>query len=266
MTKKSLFISNLGWDHFDTDKVLNLLVKNNFKGIDIAPIRLDNNWSKVERKSKKLQKKLDFFRLRVNAIQGIFYKTNFNLFKPDQFKINNHLKKIIKIAKIFKCKKIIIGSSRFRDNKNLSKIKSDIIFVNFFKKISTLLKKEKISICIETIPSNYGEKYLHNIDHLTNLIKKIKSPWVKINFDSSLFHFKKFDSKIFKKNFRYINNIQISEKKFDFFIKPSISNMSFSKLLKKNKKIKNVSLEIISNKTKLLSIEKSLKNLNKILN
>ena len=82
MTKKSLFISNLGWDHFDTDKVLNLLVKNNFKGIDIAPIRLDNNWSKVERKSKKLQKKLDFFRLRVNAIQGIFYKTNFNLFKP----------------------------------------------------------------------------------------------------------------------------------------------------------------------------------------
>ena len=56
MNKKKLFISNLGWKHCDFKKIIKLIKKNNIKGIDIAPIQLRNNWTKIDIKLKKFAK------------------------------------------------------------------------------------------------------------------------------------------------------------------------------------------------------------------
>ena len=85
MNKKKLFISNLGWKHRDFKKIIKLIKKNNIKGIDIAPIQLKNNWTKIDIKLKKFAKELNILNIKVNAIQGIFYKKNFNLFESDDF-------------------------------------------------------------------------------------------------------------------------------------------------------------------------------------
>ena len=98
MSKKNLFISNLGWKHYDFEKILKLLKKYNIKGIDIAPIQLSNKWKNIEEKLKKFQKKLKKSGIKVNAMQGIFYKTNFNLFNSDNAqKTDGILFRIIKI-------------------------------------------------------------------------------------------------------------------------------------------------------------------------
>ena len=267
MYKKKLFVSNLAWNHFDSTNVLKLLKDYSIDGIDLAPIKINHKWKNSETSMKNFYKKISILNLHVNAIQGVFYKTNFKLFKKNhQFNIYNHIFKMIKISKILNCNKIIIGSSNFRNNYKLNVFDSDNIFLNFFRQIIPLLKKHKIYICFEPIPRNYGEKYLDDIDKLANLIRKLKTPWFGINFDTSIYHFNKFNKKKFLNNQKLIKNIQISEKDFRFFTHPSKFNLLFAKLLKKNKFVRKVSLEIICKKTDLKKLAISLRNFKKLFN
>ena len=173
---------------------------------------------------------------------------------------------IIKLCKIFNCKKIIIGSAEFRDTGDLNTKEADKIFIKFLEKILPLLIKNKIYFCIEPIPKQYNENYIYNFNKLFVLLKKIKSNWIKINFDTSLFHFNKLNLKLLKNNISLIKNIQISEKNFNFFKEPNKKNILVCKELNKINKIKNVSLEIISTKTDLTNLNISLRKLRKLLN
>ena len=265
---KLLYISNLAWDHKDIDSVINLIKKNKFTGMDIAPLQLNNKWKNIEKIILVLSKKLQKNEIKVNAIQGIFYKKNFSLFKDynkNFTKIYKHFLSIIKICKILKCNKIIIGSSDFRKKNTLNINLADVIFINFFKKLKKILAKNNIYICLEAIPLKYGEDYLYNFSHLLKLIKKLKCRWIKINFDTSLYHFEKFNKDIFIKNLKFIQNIQITEKNFKYLINPSLKNILFSNLISNKKIIKKVSLEIISKRTNLKKLNTSMLNFSKLL-
>ena len=107
------------------------------------------NWNQIEKKSVKFFNYLHSKKILVNALQGIFYKKNFNLFKDHKFKIIdiiNHIRLIIKLCKIFRCRKIIIGSSNFRKKNKLTSHQANIIFINFFKKLRPILSKNKICV------------------------------------------------------------------------------------------------------------------------
>lgn len=269
MKKKALFISNLGWENKNFKSVTKIVKDNGFKGIDLAPIKINNNWRNIVKNSKIFAQKLAKEKISVNAIQGIFFKKKFHLFKKDKKHLNkifNHTLRIIQICKIYKCKKIIIGSSGFRKKVNLKQRNADEIFINFFRRFIKILDKEKIYFCLETIPFEYKEDYIFRFSHMINIIKAIKSKWIRINFDSSLFHFKKFDKNLLAKNLKFIKNIQITEKNFSFFLKPSKKNIKFCEQLKNIKQINNVSLEIISKKTNIRKLNTSMRNLNKLIN
>ncbi len=267
--KKNLFISNLAWHKKDNKKIFEIIKKYKISGIDIAPIRLNNNWKNIQSKLKNFQKDLKYNKIKVNAVQGIFFKTKYRLFDfrlIQHEKIINHMKMIINVAKLFKSKKIIIGSSYFRNINKIDKKKADIIFINFLKKINPLLSKNRVHLCIETIPKQYGENYLYNMKDTINLVKKINSKYIGINFDSSIYHFKKFDKSNFSDGRKFITNIQISQKNFDYFNYPSRQNLQFLKFLKKQNKFKDISLEIIAKKTNIRKLSKSLKNFNQVIN
>ena len=106
----------------------------------------------------------------------------------------------------------------------------------------------------------YGENYIYEISHLNYLISKINSSNIKINFDTSIYHFKKFEKLDFINNLNNIKNIQISQPNFKYFRNPTKKNLKFLKILKRNKKIKNISLEIIDNRLNKFEFVKSLRN------
>jgi sugar phosphate isomerase/epimerase len=263
MIRKQYFVSNLAWSHKDFNRIYKLLKKYNIKGLDIAPIKINKDWSKVKQESLKFKKLLDKVNLKVNALQGIFYKTNFNIFNTnelDKEKLLSHFKKILDLTKIFKCKKIILGSSNFRDKKKLKIKFADIKFVQFFKNLDPLLKKYNVSLCFEPIPKQYGENYLYNSDKILKLLNKINSENYYINFDSSMYHFRKYNKKLFLRGYKNIKNIQISQKNFTYFHPISSNNKKFLNTLKELD-IKNISIEIISKNTNLEKLENSLRNL-----
>ena len=45
----------------------------------------------------------------------------------------------------------------------------------------------------------FSEDYIYDISHMRKIIKRINSKNIKINFDTSLYHFKKFNFKEFSK-------------------------------------------------------------------
>ena len=267
MKNKSIFVSNLAWNKKDLPPIIDILKKNKVSGIDFAPLQITTNWHNIEKKVLKHNTYLKKNKIKINAIQGIFFKKKFNLFKQntDLNKIITHLRIIFKLCTILNCKKIIVGSSEFRNNYNISKKNADFIFIKFLKKILPLLKKNKIFFCIETIPKQYNEKYLYNFDHTIDLIRRVNSQWVRINYDTSIFHYKKLNFLKFKKNIHLIKNIQITENKFNFFLNPNKKNVKFCKNICKINVIKQISLEIISKISNLNKLDLSIKNLNKLL-
>ena len=58
--KKNLFISNLAWHKKDNKKIFEIIKKYKISGIDIAPIRLNNNWKNIQSKLKNFQKDLKY--------------------------------------------------------------------------------------------------------------------------------------------------------------------------------------------------------------
>jgi len=267
MRKKEIYLSNLAWQKRDTNSVIKIIKDHKLNGIDFAPLQITNNWKNIIEKTYSYSKYLKKNKIKVNAIQGIFYKKNFRLFLKNNNLHNliNHMKIIIKLCKILNSQKIVIGSSEFRNKFKLKTDDADVIFIDFFNQILPLLKKNNIFICLETIPKEYNETYLYKYDHAVKLVKKINSKYLKINFDTSIFHFQKLNFEKFIRNVKLVKNIQITEKNFQHFNKPSKKNILFCKKLKKLKQINSLSLEIISKKTNLPLIEVSLKKINKLL-
>ncbi len=261
MIKKQLFISNLCWKKKDIEFIIDCLKREHIYGIDFAPLNYFNTWKNILKNSKKLSSIFKKKRIKINALQGIFFKKNLNLFKTkDKKKIINHFKLVIKLCKIFKTNKIILGSANFRDPKNMNFNDADHNFVIFFKHLNKFFIRDNIYLCIETIPKRYGEKYIYNISHLNTLISKINSTNIKINFDTSIYHNKKFEKNRFINNLNNIKNIQISQPNFKYFESPTKKNIKFLKIFKTQKKINKISLEIIDNQLNKLKFLKSLRN------
>ena len=268
MIKKQLFISNLCCKKKDIEFVIDCIKREHINGIDFAPLNYFNTWKNISKNSKKLSSTFKKKKIKINALQGIFFKKNLNLFKTkDKKKIINHFKVVIKLCKIFNANKIILGSANFRDPKNMNFNDADHNFVIFFKHLNKFLRKDNIYLCIETIPKRYGEKYIYDISHLNTLISKINSSNIKINFDTSIYHYKKIEKISFKNNFNNIKNVQISQPNFRYFESPTKKNLKFLKIFKTQKKINKISLEIIDNRLNKLRFIKSLRNFKtKIIN
>ena len=265
-----LYISNLCSDVNNFKNFLNTIGKfRNINGLDIAPLNVAKNWSDTEYKANKIYDFIKYKKLKVNAIQGIFYKKNFTLEKNfsefnNDVKVIEHFKKIIRLCKIFKCKKIIFGSAEFRNRSKRSLNYTDNIFKKFLNKIIPILEKNKIYFCIETIPKIYNSNYLYKINQTYKLVKSTNNKYIKINFDSAIFFNAQFNKKLFLKNINLIENIQISEPFFKFFIKPNQYNINFASILKKINYKKSVSLEIISKSFKKNLVSNSVRNFIKL--
>ena len=263
---RNLFISTLAFKKYPIGKILRLIKKNNLDGIDLAPLTIFKSWSQFENNVFNLKRRLIKNKIKINAMQGIFFGWKTNLFyssNDEILKITSHLKKIIRICKFLNVKKIVIGSSYFRKKKGMSLKQSDKKFIAFFSKLKIYLKKNDVTLCLEAIPRKYGEDYIYNIDHLASLIKKLNSNKICINFDSSLFHFKKFNFTFFYKYRKIIKNLQISQKYFKNFNKISSNNLKFSKSLKPISNFKDISLEMILDNPSSLEINKSIRNFKK---
>jgi hypothetical protein len=95
-------------------------------------------------------------------------------------------------------------------------------------------------------------------------VKYFNNKFIKINLDSGIFFNTELSKNVFTNNLDLIDNIQISEPYFNFFLNPNKYNLNFIKILKNQHYQGTVSLEIISGKFENKKINKSIKNFAKL--
>ena len=166
---RKLFVSSLAFKNYSLDEIIHIIKENKLDGVDLAPLTFYKNWEQFENNLNYLKKKFNLHKIKINALQGIFFNKQIKLFyssKKQLADLNKHLRKVILISKKLKVKKIIIGSSYFRKRGKLDFKKADIKFIKFFSNFKKILKKKKIYFCLETIPKEYNEDYIYTLDEL----------------------------------------------------------------------------------------------------
>jgi hypothetical protein len=145
---ETLGITTSGILSNNTDIVYELN-KNNISLIDCSLTNLlSKDWEQIsESDVKRLAENLEHNIVKINSIQSIFYNKNFDFSNSlDLKEIIKHLQTICDYAKILKCKKILFGSPKQRQNSN-----NFVNFVKTFKNIDLLMNENDIIFNIENL-------------------------------------------------------------------------------------------------------------------
>ncbi len=145
---QTLGITTSGISNNNIDIVYELK-ENNISLIDCSLTNLlSKDWEQINQTDiQQLSDKLENNFVKVNSIQSIFYNKNFNFSNNlDLKEIINHLQKICSYAKILKCKKILFGSPKQRQD-----INNFNIFIQTFKNIDSLMNDNDIVFNIENL-------------------------------------------------------------------------------------------------------------------
>ncbi len=213
------------------DLFLKILKKNNIKLIELPISKITKNYSFNENELRLFKKKIEKYSIKVSSIQSIFFKKDeLNIFnQSDHKKILLHLKKVFKVAKYFKARNIIFGSPKNRlINKKLKNKYTDKKVINIFSKIAKLASFYGLNFCLEPNSKFYKCNFVNNLGEAIKIIKKVKKKNFLINADTGNIFLEKDKCNI-KKNLKFIENVQISEKNL---ISISKGKINHKKILK----------------------------------
>lgn len=171
-------ISNICWKYEDTFEIMTILKENGFKYIEIAPIEIIDDWNDPNiEKMQQFKGWLDLFELKVCSIQGVFYKTNLNIYEDIDACIS-HFQKVKQICDLFECRYVVFGAAGARKFPSyFSQDQKDGVMKNFFDKVK---EEFNIEIGLEASPKKYGANFCNTYEEIVQFQKRCD---IKIHFD-----------------------------------------------------------------------------------
>tara|TARA_Y100000816_G_scaffold276063_1_gene244872 strand:- start:275 stop:1078 length:804 start_codon:yes stop_codon:yes gene_type:complete len=256
-----LLISNLAWKKNELENVLKFLKKKKIKNLEFSL----HNLFKHQPKLKKIKEIKDFWNsksIKFYSMQSILYKVNdayiFGNSRQQNIFYSEVINKI-KIAHYLNAKIIIFGSPKNKKIFNRSQKECNDLMIKFLKKISPICEKYKITLCLESNPKIYKTEFLTKTNEAINLIKKIKSKYIKLNLDlGTIISNKENLNDIVKQNIKIIGHVQISSPFLKNLSKYKIKIKKLVKCLKNKNYKKKISIEMLSEKENNLSLIKEI--------
>jgi sugar phosphate isomerase/epimerase len=141
------------------------------------------------------------------------------------------------------------------------------IFENVFSKLAHFCKKKNICICIEANPKFYKNDFLIYTKEALDIIKKINSSNIKLNFDlgTAISNGEEY-KELLSKNLKFIGHIQISLPKLKKITNKNKRIKNFIKFLKKIKYEKNISIEQLhSKKNNIKNVSNAVNFINNLI-
>jgi hypothetical protein len=240
-------ISNLSWLKKDNFKIVNYLNKKiNF---------LEYSYHNLIRfhPSLSLKEITKFYRKNMTplySMQSLLYKKkNCYIFGNANQRKNfiKELKNKIFLAKKLKTKILVFGSPKNKKNISSFNKKHMIeIFTSTFLQLAEYSKKKGVCICIEANPKFYKNDFLIYTKDALNIVKKINSPNIRLNFDlgTAISNAEEYKD-LLRKNLKFVGHVQISLPKLKNITKNKKKIVTFVKFLKKIKYKKRISVEQI---------------------
>jgi sugar phosphate isomerase/epimerase len=165
--KKS--ISNIGWNFKDTAEVCNVLAKNGFKYVEVAPLEVFDNWDNFNhKKCSEFKRILDDFGLSVCSLQSIFYGTGLNIYESFSECIN-HFKRIEEACGLLECNYVVFGSPKTRNfPEQVSLTERNSLMMDFFERVFI---NHTINIGLEANPAVYKTNFCNGYAEVSKFVE-----------------------------------------------------------------------------------------------
>lgn len=212
-----LAISNIAWSVAEDDLIYSWMRDYGFSGLEIAPTRIfpDAPYEELER-AKDWAKKLKCAEcLEVASMQSIWFGRKEMLFgsETERQTLLDYTKMAIDFAEALDCKNLVFGCPK---NRMRPEHVSEDIALAFFAEIGDYAAKHGTCIGLEANPVIYGTNFINTTPQALELIKRVKSPGLHLNFDLGTLIANNENIEDVLQNVEWINHVHISEP----FLKP----------------------------------------------
>lgn len=180
-----LAISNIAWNLEDNVNVYEIMKKNRFVGLEIAPTKFfpENPYLTELKTLKTLKNFFEKNKLELVSMQSILFgKSDLVLFEDNdkREKLLSYLKEGVLFAKNLGIKNIVFGNPKNR----ISNSKEDwSIGIKFFKELGEFAKENGVFIGIEANPTIYGGNFITTTEEAIKFVLECNSDGISLNLD-----------------------------------------------------------------------------------
>lgn len=222
-----LSISNIAWTQEQDKEVYNLMKKNGFSGVEIAPTRVvgENPYDKVDTASKWSQGIRNEYDFSVPSMQSIWYGVEEHIFRSDDERqeLIDYTKKAIDFASAINCHNLVFGCPK---NRVIYDKKNDYEKgISFFREIGEYALKKGTVIGMEANPDIYGTDYINDTTSAIQLVKDVESKGFLLNLDLGTMINNKESIDVIENEVDLINHVHVSEP----FLKPIVEGREIHK-------------------------------------
>lgn len=261
----NLAISNIAWDPINDEKVLNLMNRYGFKGVELAPTKYSMDLSWDEDQWLSIKRKCNNQGVKVVAFQALLYgRDDLNIFGTEQQREDMiiYLKKVMRIAQILGAKSLVFGSPKNRYiEQGFSYEKAYKLATEFFGKLGDAAREFDTCICVEANPEEYNCNFLVNTEQVAEFVRSVNSEEVKLHIDTGEAVINKEDLvNLIRVNSDILNHFHVSESFLNHVNRRSgLDHAKLAAVLREINYKGWISIEMRAQKNEIEAIEESLK-------
>lgn len=174
----NLAISNIAWNIKDNEAVYKELNKYGFRGVEIAPAKINNELLFLDSIKK--------YNLTIPAMQSLLYKQEHLELFFNTDKTINFLKNLILFASRLGCKVLVFGAPKNRDIRHLTQKEAFNKAVEIFYELGEFALNNDCIFAIEPNAKEYNCNFITNTDEAIELVKAVNSKGFRFHFDSAV--------------------------------------------------------------------------------
>ncbi|WP_312044328.1 TIM barrel protein [Erwinia sp.] len=209
-------ISNIAWDKEEDSAVALLLRKHGVNAIDITPGKYFSDIPATSNEQiESLKRWWGQHGIAIIGMQSLLFGTqDFNIFDDDSTrqKMLAHLSSVCRIAAGTGATRLVFGSPKNRNRKELSDVQVEAIAISFFHDLGNIAQHSGVTICLEPNPTHYGANFMTTTAETAAIVKEVNHTHIRMQLDTGAMIINKENiSSLLKQYHSLIGHIHISE-------------------------------------------------------
>ncbi|MCI8661579.1 MAG: sugar phosphate isomerase/epimerase [Lachnospiraceae bacterium] len=181
-----LSMSNIGWNDCENDMVLDYMVQNGYRGLEIAPTKVipHDPYDHGERARLWCNEIKRKYALNISSMQSIWRGKSENIFasETERKELIDYTKKAIDFAALIGCRNLVFGCPINRRTNDIPN--AERIAISFFKEIGNYALEKETCIALEALPPIYNTNYINTTKQAIEMIQKVGSKGFLLNLDT----------------------------------------------------------------------------------
>ena len=181
-------ISNIAWDLSEDGSIASLLKRFYIDEVDLAPTKYFSDI--INATDKEIVNVKNWWLqhgIEISGMQALLFgRADLNVFdsKKSQDLMLQYLQAVCRIGSGLGAKKLVFGSPKNRDRKDLNNHEVMDIAINFFNRLGDIAQLNDVFICLEPNPVCYNSNFMTNSFDTLDVVKQVAHPAIKMQFDT----------------------------------------------------------------------------------